>query len=105
LEKFLASWQPSAKLNCGKTCCQVIAGAARLIVEFACPGDSYGEITEFIDRHRATGTPLVWLINPLNRTVTIYRPDAEPELVNVNQELGGEPHLPRFRVKVAELFA
>jgi Uma2 family endonuclease len=46
----------------------------------------------------------VWAINPHRRTVTIYRPDEEPEMVNVRQELSGEPHLPGFRVPVAQLF-
>jgi hypothetical protein len=35
----------------------------------------------------------------------IYRPDAEPELVNIKQDLTAEPHLPGFRVAVAQLFA
>ncbi|HZU37567.1 MAG TPA: hypothetical protein VFA18_16725 [Gemmataceae bacterium] len=38
------------------------------------------------------------------RTVKIIRPTAEPELVNVQQELSAEPHLPGFRVAVARLF-
>lgn len=41
---------------------------------------------------------------PPCRAVTIYRPDAEPQLVNASQELSGEPHLPGFRVAVADLF-
>jgi Uma2 family endonuclease len=48
---------------------------------------------------------LVWIIDPHDRTVLIYRPGQEPELVNVRQELSGEPHLPGFRVVVGQLFA
>jgi Uma2 family endonuclease len=47
---------------------------------------------------------LVWIIDPVLRTVTVCRPDAEPALFNVNQELTAEPHLPGFRVAVAEIF-
>lgn len=47
----------------------------------------------------------MWVIDPHDRTVTIYRLDAEPELVNIRQELRDEPHLPGFRVKGAEIFA
>jgi hypothetical protein len=36
--------------------------------------------------------------------VMVHRPDAEPELFNIRQELSGEPHLPGFRVPVARLF-
>ena len=49
--------------------------------------------------------PLVWVIDPHDRTITIYRLDAEPELVNIGQELGGKPHLPGFRVAATEIFA
>jgi Uma2 family endonuclease len=51
------------------------------------------------------GVPLVWIINPHHRTVAIYRPNQAPVLVNVTQELTGEPELPGFRVRVADLFA
>lgn len=44
------------------------------------------------------------MIDPHDRTVLIYRTGAEPDLVNVRQELSGEPHLPAFRVAVEQLF-
>ena len=43
--------------------------------------------------------------DPHDQTVTIYRAKTEPELVNVRQELTGEPHLPGFHVPAAEIFA
>ena len=64
-----------------------------------------GEISEKIDGYLAAGVALVWLIDPHLRTVEIIRPDAEPELVNIRQELSGEPHLPGFRVPVAQIFS
>ena len=53
----------------------------------------------------AAGVALVWVINPRYRTVTVYRPDAEPEMFNIHQELSGDPHMPGFRVRVADIFA
>ncbi len=47
----------------------------------------------------------MWVIDPHERTVLIHRSNEEPEMVNVRQELTGEPHLPGFRVRVADLFA
>ena len=44
-------------------------------------------------------------VRPHDRTITIYRLEAEPELVNIRQELSAEPHLPGFRVAAAEIFA
>ncbi|MBI1830401.1 MAG: Uma2 family endonuclease [Planctomycetes bacterium] len=83
----------------------LIDGIPTLIIEILSPSDIFEEIKEKIDLYQKVGVPLIWVIDPHDRTVTIYRQGAEPELVNVNQELTGDPHLPGFRVKVAEIFA
>jgi Uma2 family endonuclease len=83
----------------------LIDGVPVLVVEFLSPNDTQDEINEKIDDYLAAGVALVWVIDPHHRTVEIFRPGAEPELVNVRQELSGEPHLPGFRVPVAQLFA
>jgi Uma2 family endonuclease len=80
-------------------------GVPVLAVEILSPNDTQEEIDEKIDGYLSAGVALVWVINPHRRTVEICRPGAEPELVNVRQELSGEPHLPGFRVPVAQLFA
>jgi Uma2 family endonuclease len=49
--------------------------------------------------------PLVWVVEPVFRTVTVYQPGKEPVLFNSQQELDGNPHLPGLRVAVARLFA
>jgi Uma2 family endonuclease len=58
-----------------------------------------------VDGYLVAGVRLVWVIDPHDRTVMIYRPDAEPELVNIKQDLTAGPHLPGFRIAVAQLFA
>lgn len=83
----------------------LIDGVPILAVEILSPSDTHDQINEKIDDYLSAGVPLVWIIDPRRRTVTIYRPDQEPALVNVRQELVGDPHLPGFRVSVAELFA
>jgi Uma2 family endonuclease len=74
-------------------------------VEIQSPNDTVGEIHEKIEEYPAARIPLVWLVDPRHRSVTIYRPDQEPEFVNARQELNGEPELPGFCVRVADLFA
>ena len=83
----------------------LIDAAPVLAVEILAPSDTMQEIDDKIDGCLAAGVALVWVINPHRRTVLIYRPDAEPEMANVRQELSGEPRLPGFRVPVAQLFA
>ena len=48
--------------------------------------------------------PIVWVVDPSFSTVTVYRPDAKPQLFNADQEITAEPHLPGLRFAVAELF-
>jgi Uma2 family endonuclease len=83
----------------------LIDGVPVLAVEILSPSDTQEEIDEKLDDYRTAGVPLVWVIDPHDRTVAIYRPGAEVEHVNARQELSGEPHLPGFRVPVAQLFA
>ncbi len=83
----------------------LIDGVPVLAVEILSPSDVFEEIGEKIDDYLAAGVALVWIVNAHDQTVTIYRPGTEPELVNVRQELSGEPHLPGFRVAAAEIFA
>ena len=82
----------------------LIDGVPILAVEILSPSDTVEEIDEKVDTYLAAGVHLVWVMHPHNRTVTVHRPGAEPELVNVTQDLSGEPHLPGFRVPVARLF-
>jgi hypothetical protein len=83
----------------------LIPGVPTLAVEILSPWDTQDEIHTKIETYLEVGVPLVWVISPYDRTVRVYRPDAEPELFNVNQELSGDPHLPGFRVRVASIFS
>lgn len=83
----------------------LIDGVPVLVVEILSPSETQEQVDEKIDGYLQAGVALVWVIDPHDRTVTIYRPGQEPELVNVRQELTGEPHLPGFHVPAAHLFA
>ncbi|HWG46208.1 MAG TPA: Uma2 family endonuclease [Gemmataceae bacterium] len=82
----------------------LIDGVPTLAVEILSPNDTVEEIHEKTTTYRVAGVPLVWVLDPYNRTVMVHRPDAEPEMFNSHHELSGEPHLPGFRVPVARLF-
>jgi Uma2 family endonuclease len=83
----------------------IIDGVPVLAVEILSPNNTVEEIDEKLDQYLAVGVPLVWIVDTRDRTVTIYRPGQEPDLVNARQELSSEPELPGFRVRVADLFA
>jgi Uma2 family endonuclease len=94
----------SAEVAARPTETTLIDGIPILAVEILSPNDTQEEIDDKIDEYLRAGVTLVWVINPYRRTVQIYRPNEEPELVNVRQELTAEPHLPGLRVRVADLF-
>jgi Uma2 family endonuclease len=82
----------------------LIDGVPTLAVEILSPNDTIEEIHEKISVYQSAGVPLVWVLNPYDRTVKVYQPDTQPISFNVSQELSGEPHLSGFRVPVARLF-
>jgi Uma2 family endonuclease len=82
-----------------------VEGCPLLAVKVASPSDTHGDVTNAIHLYLDSGVPIVWVLNPYFDIVTWYRPDAEPVSFNRQQELTAEPHLPGFRVRVAELFA
>ena len=81
-----------------------IEGVPVLAVEILSPSNTQEEVMEKVTLYLEVGVALVWVIEPVFRTVTVYRPGKDPELFNAEQELVGDPHLPGFRVAVADLF-
>ncbi len=82
----------------------IIDGVPTLAVEILSPNDVIDDIAEKIQAYQDAGVPLVWIVDPYFRTVTVHRLGAEPQLFNVDQELSCEPLLPGFRCPVAKLF-
>src|SRR5215208_5390947 len=69
-------------------------GIPVLVVEVLSPTDSHEDVTEKVGTYLDAGVKIVWVVDPRFRTVTVYRPDAEPELFNVTQTMSGSPDLP-----------
>lgn len=57
-----------------------------------------------IDEYLAVGVPLVWVVDPYDRMIRVYRPGSRTKFLDDSQELDGEPQLPGFRVPVAKIF-
>ncbi len=82
----------------------LVEGPPVLAVEILSPSDTQEDILAKIDVYLEAGVKLVWVVEPIYRTVTVYRRDAEPELFNTTQSLSGEPHLPGLRFPVRDIF-
>jgi Uma2 family endonuclease len=82
----------------------IIEGVPTLVVEILSPSDKLEEIDEMVEAYLNAGVPLIWVVDPHDRTVTIYQPGKKPTFVNDSQEIGGESALPGFRAPVANFF-
>jgi len=82
----------------------LIEGPPILAVEILSPSDKQEDILDKVHDYLESGVKLVWVVEPIFRTVCVYRPDAPPAMFNDTQELSGEPHLPGFHAPVSEVF-
>lgn len=82
----------------------LIDGLPLLAAEILSPSDDQDDILEKVAAYLDAGVPLVWALEPVFRTVTVYRPGVPPEMFNELHELSGDPHLPGFLVRVADFF-
>lgn len=76
-----------------------------LIVEVLSPDDRPGKTNRRIEQYLRRGVPLVWLIDPEDRIVTVYRPNEFHKVLDETDELTGNGVLPEFSCRVADLFA
>jgi Uma2 family endonuclease len=76
----------------------------RLAVEVLSPSDKAKQVTRKITDYLKNGVPLIWLIDPEDRTVTVYRHDRGPERIEQDGELIGDGILAEFCCPVADIF-
>ena len=79
--------------------------APELVVEIVSPDDRWTEIRQKIREYFSAGVNVVLVIDPSERTVTIYRSLTHLRELTVNDILTLEDILPGFSVPVVELFS
>lgn len=82
----------------------LIEGPAVLIAEVMSRHDTLEEIAERVEEYLQCGVPVVWVINPAFRTVTIHMLNSDPVALDARDTITAEPHLPGFSCPVAEFF-
>jgi Uma2 family endonuclease len=80
-------------------------GAPDLAVEVKSPSNTKREIAEKIALYVRTGSRLVWYVDPDRKTITVYRPQRDPVVLNEGDHLSGYEVLPGFDCPVAEIFS
>lgn len=78
--------------------------APELVVEIMSPDDRWSEVQEKLAEYFNIGVQIVWVADPKQRQVHVYRSLTEIEIVNPDQELSGGEVLPGFSAPVADLF-
>jgi Uma2 family endonuclease len=76
----------------------------RLVVEVLSPNDRMTKVTRRIGQYLERGVGLVWLVDAEVRSVTVYRADKYPTVLDETDELTGQEVLPDLRFRVPELF-
>ena len=79
-------------------------GPPLLAVEVLSVSDVMSEVHTKTNSYLDNGTPQVWVVDPFDRTVTVYRPAADPVLYNRRHTVPGDPELPGLQVSVADIF-
>ena len=82
----------------------MVEGPPLLAAEILSPSDTHEDVVEKLHLYLELGVAVVWILDPDLRTVTVHRRGADPQFFNAAQELTGDPELPGFRVRVADLF-
>ncbi|MCE9532828.1 MAG: Uma2 family endonuclease [Planctomycetes bacterium] len=78
--------------------------APDLCVEVLSPSNTAKQIKQKIKEYLFNGTKAVWIVDPADRSMKIYRSPLESRSLEEDAFLDGEDILPGFRCKVAELF-
>jgi Uma2 family endonuclease len=79
--------------------------APDLAVEVRSPGDTNAEVADKVADWLTSGAAVVWVVNPIARTVVVHEPGAAPRTLTVHDTLDGGDVLPGFAARVDECFA
>lgn len=74
------------------------------VAELRSRTDSLEELQDKMAEYVANGAQLGWLLDPQERCVYVYRPDAEVERLDDPETLAGDPVLPGFVLRPRELW-
>jgi Uma2 family endonuclease len=80
-------------------------GVPKLVVEVLSPSNRPSEMNRRVSQYLKRRIPLVWVVDPEDRKVTVYRPGKDLYVLEEAEDVTGEDILPGLRLPVAKLFA
>ena len=75
-----------------------------LAIEVVSPTDKHYDVTKKALAYLRSGTRLVWVIEPVAKTVMVYRSETDSTVLNYEDTLTGEDVVEGFACPVAQLF-
>jgi Uma2 family endonuclease len=78
--------------------------AADLCVKIVSPHDCLSQLRSKAAEYLTHGVRMVWIVDPEDQTVTIYRRPGEGRVLSDDAEISGEDVLPGFRSRIGEFF-
>ena len=97
-----ADWKEAKKALRGKDRFPVFA--PEFVIEIRSPDDRLRPLWEKMEEYIANGVKLGWLIDPLERTVTIYRAGQAPETLNAPERVQGDGPVQGFVLELKRVF-
>jgi Uma2 family endonuclease len=79
-------------------------GAPDLAVEVISPRENRRRLKQKVTEYFANGTRLVWVVNPGDKTVSVYTSVEQVEILGATDQLRGGSLLPGFSFPIKELF-
>lgn len=79
--------------------------APDLVVEVISPADRLRDVQAKAAVWLDAGATLVWLVDPVAQTVSVYRPDGSPQLHTSEQALDAGDILPGLMLSIRDFFA
>jgi Uma2 family endonuclease len=74
------------------------------VIELRSSSDTLTSLQDKMQEYLANGALLGWLIDRKNRTVHIYHPSQEPEILTNPETVSGDPELPGFALQMAKIW-
>jgi Uma2 family endonuclease len=75
-----------------------------LVVEVRSPSDNFSRMMERSSQYLALGVPLVWLVDPLELAITVFRGHEFHRVLDETDLLTGNGILPELSIPVAQIF-
>lgn len=78
--------------------------APDIAIEVLSPSETASELQEKLDDYQVSGTSLVWVVDPVRRTVLVVAQNAPLKQLHETDVLDGGDVLPKFACAVSDIF-